>query len=210
VAAIMSLHELLKQADPHSLEAGHRVFSRGQTADCVHYLLQGRVGLGLYQGEQSPHRLSKVQAPGWVDLSAAVLEQPMSYDAVAETPLVVKQVPVQAFQTWLGQQTVATRDLIRDLALGQRQMAELSVSRLAMDAQARCAEWLLDHAQPIDRESMAVQFTQRKRQIAEQLGIAPETLSRVLRDLRERGFIRGRGRVLDVVDPTGLRHLVGA
>ena len=52
----------------------------------------------------------------------------------------------------------------RDLALGQRQMAELSVSRLAMDAQARCAEWLLDHAQPIDRESMAVQFTQRKRQ----------------------------------------------
>ncbi|NBO01241.1 MAG: helix-turn-helix domain-containing protein [Betaproteobacteria bacterium] len=60
------------------------------------------------------------------------------------------------------------------------------------------------------REAMAVQFTQRKRQIAEQLGIAPETLSRVLRDLRERGLIRGRGRVLDVLDPTGLRDLVGA
>lgn len=206
----MSLHELLRLAEPQSLDAGHRVFSRGQTAQAIHYLLQGRVGLGLYQGEQSPHRLSKVVAPGWVDLAAAVLDQPMTYDAVAETPLVVKQVPLQAFQLWLGQQTAATRDLIRDLALGQRQMAELSVSRLAMDAQARCAEWLLDHAQPIDRESMAVQFTQRKRQIAEQLGIAPETLSRVLRDLRERGFIRGRGRVLDVVDPTGLRHLVGA
>ena len=77
-------------------------------------------------------------------------------------------------------------------------------------AQARCAEWLLDHAESDNRESLAVQFTQRKRQIAEQLGIAPETLSRVLRDLRERGFIRGRGRVLDVVDPNGLRHLVGA
>jgi CRP-like cAMP-binding protein len=103
-----------------------------------------------------------------------------------------------------------TRDLIHDLALGQRQMAELSVSRLAMDAQARCAEWLLDHAKPDNRASLAVQFTQRKRQIAEQLGIAPETLSRVLRDLRERGFIRGRGRVLDVVDPNGLRNLAGA
>lgn len=206
----MSLTELLKQADPQSLEAGHRIFSRGQTADGVHYLLQGRVGLGLYQGEQSPHRLSKMLAPGWVDLSGAVLDQPMSYDAVAETPLLVKRVRLRDFQAWLTQQSAATRDLIHDLALGQRQMAELSVSRLAMDAQARCAEWLLEHAQPIDRESMAVQFTQRKRQIAEQLGIAPETLSRVLRDLRERGFIRGRGRVLDVVDPTGLRHLVGA
>ena len=206
----MSLTELLKQSDPQSFDAGHRVFSRGQTAECVYYLLQGRVGLGLFQGEQAPHRLSKMVAPGWLDLSAAVLDQPMSYDAVAETPLVVKRVPLREFQAWLAQQTASTRDLIHDLALGQRQMTELSVSRLAMDAQARCAEWLLEHAQPIDRESMAVQFTQRKRQIAEQLGIAPETLSRVLRDLRERGFIRGRGRVLDVLDPNGLRHLVGA
>ena len=206
----MSLAELLKQANPQPLAAGHRVFARGQTVEYVYYLSQGRVGLGLYQGEQSPHRLSKMVAPGWLDLSGAVLDQPMSYDAVAETPLVVKRVPLRHFQAWLAQQSSLTRDLIRDLALGQRQMAELSVSRLAMDAQARCAEWLLEHAQPVDRESMAVQFTQRKRQIAEQLGIAPETLSRVLRDLRERGFIRGRGRVLDVVDPTGLRHLVGA
>ena len=206
----MSLTELLKLANPQSVETGQRVFSRGQTADCVYYLQQGRVCLGLFQGEQATHRLSKMTAPGWLDVSAAVLDQPMSYDVVAETPLVLKRVALREFQAWLAQQTAPTRDLIRDLAMGQRQMTELSVSRLAMDAQARCAEWLLEHAQPIDRESMAVQFTQRKRQIAEQLGIAPETLSRVLRDLRERGFIRGRGRVLDVVDPNGLRHLVGA
>ena len=110
----------------------------------------------------------------------------------------------------MAKQTATTDDLRPYLARVKRQMAELAVSRLAMDAQARCAEWLLEHAQPRDHEPMAVQFTQRKRQIAEQLGIAPETLSRVLRDLRERGFIRGRGRVLDVVNPTGLRHLVGA
>ena len=206
----MSFAELLHQADPQSLGVGHRLFSRGQPVSQVVYLLQGRVGLGLYQDDHAPHRLSRMMAPGWLDLSAAVLNQPMSYDAVAETPLVVKCIDLAHFQHWLGQQASLTRELIHDLAQGQRQMAELSVSRLAMDAQARCAEWLLDHAESDNRESLAVQFTQRKRQIAEQLGIAPETLSRVLRDLRERGFIRGRGRVLDVVDPNGLRHLVGA
>ncbi len=206
----MSLADLLRQADPLSLDAGHRVFARGQPAEVAYYLLHGRVGLGLYQGDQAPHRLSRMVGPGWLDLSGAVLNQPMSYDAVAETALVVKRVALRPFRAWLAQQTSTTRDLIRDLALGQRQMAELSVSRLAMDAQARCAEWLLEHAQPRDREAWAVQLTQRKRQIAEQLGIAPETLSRVLRDLRERGLIRGRGRVLDVLDPIGLRHLVGA
>ena len=75
--------------------------------------------------------------------------------------------------------------------------------------QARCADWLLHHAQSGERESLAVQFTQRKRQIAEQLGIAPETLSRILRDLRERGLIKGRGRVLSLVDPGALRMLAG-
>ena len=45
--------------------------------------------------------------------------------------------------------------------------------------------------------------------IAAQLGIAPETLSRVLRQLRERSLISGSGRVLNLVDLNGLRALAG-
>ena len=51
---------------------------------------------------------------------------------------------------------------------------------------------------------------QRKRLIAAQLGIAPETLSRVLRQLRERSLISGSGRVLNLLDLNGLRALAGA
>ena len=50
---------------------------------------------------------------------------------------------------------------------------------------------------------------QRKRLIAAQLGIAPETLSRVLRHLRERSLISGSGRVVNLVDLNALRLLVG-
>ena len=55
----------------------------------------------------------------------------------------------------------------------------------------------------------SVQLQQRKRLIAAQLGIAPETLSRVLRNLRERSLISGSGRTLNLVDPPGLRSLAG-
>jgi CRP-like cAMP-binding protein len=80
---------------------------------------------------------------------------------------------------------------------------------LAKDAEARCAEWLLRHAQTGEKGAMAVLFDQRKRTIAAQLGIAPETLSRVLRHLRERSLISGSGRLLNLVDPGGLRSLAG-
>ena len=56
---------------------------------------------------------------------------------------------------------------------------------------------------------MEVQLEQRKRSIAAQLGIAPETLSRILRHLRERSLISGSGRMLNLIDPTGLRTLAG-
>ena len=56
----------------------------------------------------------------------------------------------------------------------------------------------------------AVTLQQRKRSIAAQLGIAPETFSRVLRQLRERGLIAGRGRQLRLLNVNGLRSLAGA
>ena len=99
--------------------------------------------------------------------------------------------------------------MLHDVALAHRQQSEFAVSRLAKDAEARCAEWLLRHAQTGDRGVMAVTLQQRKRSIAAQLGIAPETLSRVLRHLRERSLISGSGRLLNVVDPGGLRLLAG-
>ena len=81
-----------------------------------------------------------------------------------------------------------------------------------MDAEARCARWLLDHAGPVDQAQqgvMSVLLNQRKRMIAAELGIAPETFSRVLRHLRERSLISGSGRNLTVLDPLGLRTLAG-
>ena len=99
--------------------------------------------------------------------------------------------------------------MLQDVATAHRRQTELAVSRLAKDAEARCAEWLLRHARPADTGCMAVLLQQRKRLIAAQLGIAPETLSRVLRHLRERSLISGTGRVLNVIDPGGLRQLAG-
>lgn len=175
----------------------------------VYYLESGRVALGVMDGDVMEHQLGVVVGPCWLEATSAVLNLPNSVDAVAETEVCLRRVPVADFRRSLADMPEAAQAVLHDVARAHRQQTELAVSRLAKDAEARCAEWLLRHAQTGDQGVMAVLLQQRKRSIAAQLGIAPETLSRVLRHLRERSLISGSGRILNLVDPSGLRSLAG-
>lgn len=189
---------------------GDVLLKRGSTLTWVMHIESGRVALGL-QGTDMllEHQLGEVEGPQWLEATAAVLGLPAVVDAVAETEVVVRRVPLTRFRQSIAQLPQAARTVLQDVAIAHRRQTELAVSRLAKDAEARCAEWLLRHAHPGDTGCMAVLLQQRKRLIAAQLGIAPETLSRVLRHLRERSLISGTGRVLNVIDPGGLRQLAG-
>ena len=189
--------------------AGTVLLKRGSTPTAVLHVESGRVALGVIEDEVLAHQLGEIQGPFWLEATAAVLGLPMAVDAVAETDVVLRRIPLARFRQALLAMPVSVRDVLRDVAIAHRHQTELAVSRLAKDAEARCAEWLLRHAKPGDKGALAVPLEQRKRLIAAQLGIAPETLSRVLRQLRERSLISGTGRMLHVIDPGGLRMLAG-
>ena len=188
---------------------GAVLLKRGSSPSWVMYVETGRVALGVLEGDSLEHQLGEVDGPFWLEATAAVLNQPIAVDAVAETEVRLQRVPLAKFRLSLAAMPVAARTVLQDVALAHRRQTELAVSRLAKDAEARCAEWLLRHAIPGEKGVQAVQLQQRKRLIAAQLGIAPETLSRVLRHLREQSLISGSGRVLNLLDPGGLRSLAG-
>lgn len=196
-------------AEPRHAPAGTALLKRGSSPSGVLYVESGRVALGVIEGETLAHQLGEIEGPFWLEATAAVLGLPIAVDAVAETEVVLRRIPLARFRQSLGALPAAARTVLHDVALAHRRQTELAVSRLAKDAEARCAEWLLRHAKLGDEGALAVPLEQRKRLIAAQLGIAPETLSRVLRQLRERSLISGTGRVLNVLDPGGLRMLAG-
>jgi CRP-like cAMP-binding protein len=196
-------------ADRQVQARGARLLSRTVVSPSVSYLESGRIALGLMEGDVMEHQLGVVEGPCWLEASSAVLGLPHAVDGFAETEVVLRSVPLDEFRRALADMPESAQAVLHDVALAHRQQTEFAVSRLAKDAEARCAEWLLRHAQTGDKGAMAVQLQQRKRSIAAQLGIAPETLSRVLRHLRERSLISGSGRMLNVVDPGGLRLLAG-
>ena len=195
----MSLVELLHQAELQSFGVGQRLLTRGQPLTDITYLVQGSVALGMVQGSQMVHRLGRVTSPAWVELASAVLNLPLTCDALTETPVDIKRVKLSVFRQWLDVQPLAVQEVMRDLARSQHQLAELSVSRLAMEAQARCADWLLHHAQAGDRESLAVQFTQRKRQIAEQLGISFHTVRQHIGKIYEKLHVQNKTEAINKV-----------
>ena len=188
---------------------GTPLLARGTSPQCVTYVESGRVALGVMEGHLLAHQLGVLQGPVWLEASAAVLNLPSLVDAITETDVVVRCVPVSAFRQSLVALPQEARTLLHDVAMAHRQQAELAVSRFVKDAQSRCAEWLLAHAEVGDKGTMAVRLNEPKRQLAAKLGIAPETLSRVLRHLRDRGLISGTGRVVNVLDSGCLRSLAG-
>ena len=193
-----------------SLPAGAVLLKRGGAVDRVVHVVQGRVVLGVMAEGLMAHQLGVVEGPFWLEAASALLGLLHVVDALAETDVQLRFVPVPEFLAQVKTLPKASQNLLRDMALSQRQQTELGVSRLAKDADARCAEWLLRHAKPDELlGGLAVKLTERKRTIAAQLGMAPETFSRVLRHLRERQLIIGGGRILGLPNPQALQELAG-
>ena len=205
---------LLSESPLQVVNSGSVLMRRSMRDPFAIFIESGRVALGIALATDDTekvleHQLGVVEGPGWLEVNTAVLDLPSAVDAVAETDVRLRRVPLQQFRASLSGNSQGALAVLTDIARAYRRQTDLAVSRLAKDAEARCAEWLLQHAESSDKGVCSVRLQQRKRLIAAQLGIAPETLSRVLRHLRERSLISGSGRIVNLVDPGGLRSLAG-
>jgi len=206
---MLSISVIDPTAPSQCISRGQFLLSRGVDAPWVGYIESGRVALGVREGDVLEHQIGVLEGPCWLDASSVVLGLPPLVDAVADSPLQLRQISIENFHKGMADMPESAQAVLVDVAMAHRRQTEFAVSRLAKDAEARCAEWLLSHAHPGEKGVMAVELQQRKRSIAAQLGIAPETFSRVLRHLREQSLISGSGRVLNLVNLNGLRSLAG-
>lgn len=190
-----------------SAAAGELLAGRFTQPEQVLYLLRGSVVAGVRLRGTLRHRLVSYDGPCWLDAASVLLDQPTPCDWVAETAVELLAFDALAMREWHDALPAAVARMLHDLAWAQRRQAEATLALLVQDAEARCAQWLLQHARRADDGRVAIELQQRKRNIAAQLGMAPETFSRVLRHLRERGLLAQHGARLLLPDPDGLQQL---
>ena len=80
-----------------SLAAGSVLLNRGSAADRVVHVVQGRVVLGVMAEGLMAHQLGVVEGPFWLEAASALLGLPHVVDALAETDVQLRFVPVPDF-----------------------------------------------------------------------------------------------------------------
>jgi CRP-like cAMP-binding protein len=149
-----------------------------------------------------------LSAPAWVDLASAWRGGHHSHDVQANSDAVLLRVSKDALAKLMVEYPDLAPRLMRTLALQIDVLQGMARDLLHKDAEARFASWLLQQAGdlPADTRETVVTLAERKRDIAAQLGVTPETLSRLQRALTRKGLIEVMGYSVRLVDLARLRE----
>lgn len=204
------MEQLLVISSPGNSAVGSVVLSHHSTARGLWLLVQGDVGLGLAVADEPFHPERSVRGPAWLDIGSAWLGGTYVLDAIAFSPTRVVTVSRSAYVALMARQPELAIRTVQALA-GQWQLLTGATHDLMhKDADARLSNWLLQRCVPDPPSSnqAQVRLGERKRDIASQLAITPETLSRLLRQLASDGLIAVRGYTIGVLDLERLRARV--
>ena len=193
------------------LPAGSLLVASREPARELWLIARGDAALGSALPDGSFHPERSVQGPGWLDASSAWLGGHPAQDAVALSDVMLVTVPRGELQALMLRHPELARRLVTTLA-GQVQSLTLATHDLMhKDAEGRFAAWLVQRCAGSAQSdgSATVSLNERKRDIASQLAITPETLSRLLRQLSRKGLICVTGYTVKVLDVAALRALAG-
>ncbi|HRI17668.1 MAG TPA: Crp/Fnr family transcriptional regulator, partial [Burkholderiaceae bacterium] len=183
-------------AQMRRVAAGQAVFTHGEISRSLVVLVSGDVAMGMASpgGAMRTERL--VRGTAWLDASSAWLASAHVLDAIALTTVQVVELPRAPLQALLEQRPALARRLLVSLAGEVRRLTVHAHELMHKDAPARLATWLSVHSRPAEDAAAnraVVRLVERKSDIASQLGMTPETLSRLMRSLSDQGVIEVEG-----------------
>lgn len=202
-AETTSLNEV---ARVHRVGSGALIYAQGDKARTLVGVVEGDVALGV-RGDESGFRTERhMHGPAWLDVSAGWLGEGHALDARAMTSATLVDLSREALGQVLDRHPSLARRLITALAQEVRALAVNTHDLMHKDAPARLAAWLHGRCapDPTDPAHAVVQLPMRKRDIASQLGITPETLSRLMRSFTSRGILKVAGYTVHILDPLAL------
>ncbi|MFT3666541.1 Crp/Fnr family transcriptional regulator [Piscinibacter sp.] len=203
--------ELQELALVRELPAGSLLVSSREPARELCLIARGDAALGSVPADGGFHPERSVHGPAWLDAASAWVGGMPAQDAVAVSDVVLITLPRAEVQALMQRFPELARRLVATLAQQVQSLTLATHDLMHKDAEGRFAAWLLQRCpgEAGDDGSLTVALNERKRDIASQLAITPETLSRLLRQLSRKGLIAVMGYSVKVLDLAELRALAG-
>jgi len=174
------------------LVSGQPIYRPGDTAEHLYYIHTGQVRLYL-RGPDGSGRLLEILGPGqW--FGCAALADGSTYDAqaIAVVRSVVTQVRGERMMSLLGREPQHSIDIIRHLAGGLREAREDSARLVFDDCNQRLVKTLVRFSRSAaatqQEDGVVLHITHD--QLAQAIGVARETVSLALTEMRHQNLVR--------------------
>jgi len=199
VAGETTMARLLRPSFTQLLPRGAVMFEQHDSADFLHLLLAGSVGLTA-RDESGAETVVEIFGPGELFIAPAViLKLPYLASATALTDVRVLMIPADVFREGIAEDPALARATIELLSRHWRLMVDQVVDLKLRPADRRIARFL---ARRVREEAGAgsAELPEPRGAIAARLGMTPETLSRTLSAMEAEGLLRSAGKRIDVPD----------
>jgi CRP/FNR family cyclic AMP-dependent transcriptional regulator len=171
----------------------------GDETDALYIILSGRVKVLMQDDEGHEVILSIMGSHEFFGEMGLLDDQPRSANVETLEPCEMLRLSKAGFVTCMKDNFDLAMRIIRNLVKRLRD-ADRKIESLALiDVYGRVARLLIDLAEEIDGK-WVVQHAPPKQEIARMIGASREMVSRVVKDLQEKGLIRAERRKILLLD----------
>lgn len=193
-----------------TLAADQVLFREGDPCHGLYVVCLGSVRLFKIGPDGRERILHVVHSPGSFAEAALFGSGRYPAHAAATEPSELILVRREPFLRMLREQSDFSIRLFESLSRWLHRLLDQLENETFLNARAKLANYLLREVrrQGNLRSSYRLTLAQPKKDVAAQLGMAPETYSRAQADLESRGLIRAVGRHIEIRDTAALERLL--
>jgi CRP/FNR family cyclic AMP-dependent transcriptional regulator len=196
--------QLLSCVQHRSYPRNSFILRAGEETDALYIILSGRVKLLIPDEEGHEVILSIMGAQEFFGEMGLLDDQPRSASAETLEACEMLRVSKAGFTSLLKDNFELAMLIIRNLVRRMRE-ADRKIESLALiDVYGRVARLLIDLAQNVD-DKWVVERAPAKQEIARMIGASREMVSRVVKDLHQKGLIRSEKRRIYVLDKASMQ-----
>jgi len=193
------LAQLREITQVKSYSEGSTLFYAGERPGKLRLIASGVVQVVKHDTAGNEIVLAHFRADDLVAEAAHFENIPYPATARCVTDVTLYEIDFEAFKSRFLNRPEVALGIIRSLTYKIRQLEAVIRRTSVDDAQTRLARFLLEHADALPMPS--------QKQIASQISLTPETVSRIVRHFKARGWVEVRARKILIIDPEGLKSL---